>query len=63
MVVVSEIQTRNNAGKSNRHLQPTHKITSQAIQDRQKGELVAVLGSVFTVGEALSALESERGQV
>ncbi len=35
----------------------------QAIQDRQKGELVAVLGSVFTVGEALSALESERGQV
>ncbi|MDB4676104.1 Mur ligase family protein [Flavobacteriales bacterium] len=35
----------------------------QAIQDRQKGELVAVLGSVFTVGEALSALESEPGQV
>ena len=31
----------------------------RAISDRQGGELVAVLGSVFTVGEALSALESE----
>lgn len=31
----------------------------RAIADRQGGEMVAVLGSVFTVGEALSALESE----
>ncbi len=30
----------------------------QALKDSQAGELVAVLGSVFTVGEALFALES-----
>ncbi|MDA9863705.1 Mur ligase family protein [Flavobacteriales bacterium] len=33
----------------------------QAVKDRREDELVAVIGSVFTVGEALSALESGEG--